>query len=134
MLYQPIIYSASNLITHDTSHILANSASSSNQESYGDGENSYENSGKYSSWDQIVSSLFFIQDTTLDETVIETFSTCFFSSFSSFKIIDSTLCKDKQFAKAFFDTAQKIEIFKALDKFRVKYVRLPIYTMEINIL
>lgn len=55
-------------------------------------------------------------------------------SLSNFKIIDSTLREGEQFATAFFDKAKKIEIVKALDDFGVEYVRLPIYTMEINIL
>ena len=54
-------------------------------------------------------------------------------SLSYFKIIDSTLREGEQFATAFFDTAKKIEIAKALDDFGVEYVRLPIYAMEINI-
>ena len=49
MLQQPIMCSASNPISHDTSHTLANGASSSNQDSHGDGENSHENGGKRSS-------------------------------------------------------------------------------------
>lgn len=61
-------------------------------------------------------------------------SICSSGSLSNFKIIDSTLREGEQFATAFFDTAQKIEIAKALDDFGVEYVRLPIYAMEINIL
>lgn len=51
---------------------------------------------------------------------------------SNFKIIDSTLREGEQFATAFFDTAQKIKIAKALDDFGVDYVRLPINVPEIN--
>lgn len=61
-------------------------------------------------------------------------SICSSGSLSNFKIIDSTLREGEQFATAFFDTAQKIEIAKALDDFGVEYVRLPIYAVEINIL
>jgi homocitrate synthase len=38
------------------------------------------------------------------------------------KIIESTLREGEQFANAFFDTAKKIEIAKALDDFGVDYV------------
>jgi hypothetical protein len=58
--------SASNPISHHTSHTLANGASSSNKGAHGDGGNPYENGGKRSSCRQIVSSLFFIQDTTTE--------------------------------------------------------------------
>ena len=44
------------------------------------------------------------------------------SNVSNFKIIDSTLREGEQFATAFFNTAQKIEIAKALDDFGVQYV------------
>lgn len=64
----------------------------------------------------------------------EASSTCSSGSLSNFKIIDSTLREGEQFATAFFNTAQKIEIAKALDDFGVEYVRQPIYAMEINIL
>ena len=43
----------------------------------------------------------------------------------NFKIIESTLREGEQFANAFFDTAKKIEIAKALDDFGVDYVGLP---------
>jgi homocitrate synthase len=46
----------------------------------------------------------------------------FLSNLSSFKIIESTLREGEQFANAFFDTAKKIEIAKALDDFGVDYV------------
>jgi len=42
-----------------------------------------------------------------------------YSSVSTFKVIDSTLREGEQFANAFFDTAKKIEIAKALDDFGV---------------
>ncbi len=42
---------------------------------------------------------------------------------SRFKIIESTLREGEQFANAFFDTAKKIEIARALDEFGVDYVR-----------
>lgn len=48
----------------------------------------------------------------------------FLSNVSSFKIIESTLREGEQFANAFFDTAKKIEIAKALDDFGVDYVRI----------
>lgn len=54
------------------------------------------------------------------------------SNLSNFKIIDSTLREGEQFATTFFDTAQKIEIAKALDAFGVEYVRLSIYAMKIG--
>lgn len=59
--------------------------------------------------------------------VTDASSTCTFNNISNFKIIDSTLREGEQFATAFFDTAQKIKIAKALDEFGVEYVRLPIY-------
>lgn len=46
----------------------------------------------------------------------------FLSNVSNFKIIESTLREGEQFANAFFDTAKKIEIAKALDDFGVDYV------------
>jgi homocitrate synthase len=46
------------------------------------------------------------------------------NNLSNFKIIDSTLREGEQFATAFFTTAQKAEIAKALDDFGVEYVRL----------
>jgi hypothetical protein len=46
----------------------------------------------------------------------------FLSNVSNFKIIESTLREGEQFANAFFDTAKKIEIAKALDEFGVDYV------------
>ena len=48
----------------------------------------------------------------------------FLSNVNSFKIIESTLREGEQFANAFFDTAKKIEIAKALDDFGVDYVRI----------
>lgn len=49
----------------------------------------------------------------------------FLSNVSNFKIIESTLREGEQFANAFFDTAKKIEIAKALDEFGVDYVSRP---------
>lgn len=46
----------------------------------------------------------------------------FLSNVSNFQIIESTLREGEQFANAFFDTAKKIEIAKALDDFGVDYV------------
>lgn len=46
----------------------------------------------------------------------------FISNVGRFKIIESTLREGEQFANAFFDTAKKIEIAKALDDFGVDYV------------
>ncbi|KAI9892101.1 MAG: Saccharopine dehydrogenase [Vezdaea aestivalis] len=46
----------------------------------------------------------------------------FLSNVSRFKIIESTLREGEQFANAFFDTAKKIEIAKALDEFGVDYI------------
>lgn len=48
----------------------------------------------------------------------------FLSNVNSFKIIESTLREGEQFANAFFDTAKKIEIAKALDDFGVDYIEL----------
>jgi homocitrate synthase len=47
----------------------------------------------------------------------------FLSNVNRFKIIESTLREGEQFANAYFDTAKKIEIAKALDEFGVDYVR-----------
>jgi homocitrate synthase len=41
----------------------------------------------------------------------------FLSNVSKFKIIESTLREGEQFANAFFDTATKIKIARALDEF-----------------
>jgi homocitrate synthase len=65
-------------------------------------------------------------------TATEASSICSSGNLSNFKIIDSTLREGEQFATAFFDTAQKIKIAKALDDFGVEYVRLPSYATEIN--
>ncbi|CAO3660003.1 unnamed protein product [Umbelopsis ramanniana] len=46
------------------------------------------------------------------------------SNVSNFKIIESTLREGEQFANAFFDTAKKIEIAKALDDIGVDYLEL----------
>ncbi|KAF7725241.1 Saccharopine dehydrogenase [Apophysomyces ossiformis] len=46
------------------------------------------------------------------------------SNISRFKIIESTLREGEQFANAFFDTAKKIEIAKALDSIGVDYLEL----------
>ncbi|KAJ1986159.1 homocitrate synthase lys21 [Dimargaris cristalligena] len=48
----------------------------------------------------------------------------FLSRVSNFSIIESTLREGEQFANAFFDTAKKIEIAKALDDFGVEYLEL----------
>ncbi|KAJ6188753.1 hypothetical protein N7519_003661 [Penicillium mononematosum] len=50
--------------------------------------------------------------------------TDFLSNVSRFQIIESTLREEEQFANAFFDTAKKIEIAKALDDFGVDYIEL----------
>lgn len=54
----------------------------------------------------------------------------FLSNVSNFKIIESTLREGEQFANAFFDTAKKIEIAKALDEFGVDYVSNVFCTQE----
>lgn len=46
----------------------------------------------------------------------------FLSNISRFQIIESTLREGEQFANAYFDTAKKIEIAKALDEFGADYV------------
>ncbi|CAB4378856.1 homocitrate synthase [Rhizophagus irregularis] len=46
------------------------------------------------------------------------------SRVNNFSIIESTLREGEQFANAFFDTAKKIEIAKALDDFGVEYIEL----------
>ncbi|CAG8496174.1 9789_t:CDS:2 [Ambispora leptoticha] len=46
------------------------------------------------------------------------------SRVNNFSIIESTLREGEQFANAFFDTATKIEIAKALDDFGVEYIEL----------
>ncbi|KAI9226088.1 MAG: homocitrate synthase [Piptocephalis tieghemiana] len=48
----------------------------------------------------------------------------FLSRTSNFSIIESTLREGEQFANAFFDTAKKIEIAKALDDFGVEYLEI----------
>jgi homocitrate synthase len=48
--------------------------------------------------------------------------TDFLSNVSRFQIIESTLREGEQFANAFFDTAKKIEIARALDEFGADYV------------
>jgi homocitrate synthase len=46
------------------------------------------------------------------------------SNVSRFQIIESTLREGEQFANAYFDTAKKIEIAKALDDFGADYIEL----------
>ncbi|KAG0305104.1 mitochondrial Homoaconitase [Dissophora globulifera] len=46
------------------------------------------------------------------------------SRLTNWSIIESTLREGEQFANAFFDTAKKIEIAKALDDFGVEYIEL----------
>lgn len=46
------------------------------------------------------------------------------SNVHRFKIIESTLREGEQFANAYFDTATKIKIAKALDEFGVDYIEL----------
>ncbi|KAI2632492.1 hypothetical protein GGS26DRAFT_78430 [Hypomontagnella submonticulosa] len=48
----------------------------------------------------------------------------FISNVNRFKIIESTLREGEQFANAFFDTAIKVRIAKALDNFGVDYIEL----------
>lgn len=48
----------------------------------------------------------------------------FLSNVSRFQIIESTLREGEQFANAYFDTAKKIEIAKALDDFGADYIEL----------
>lgn len=48
----------------------------------------------------------------------------FISNVNRFKIIESTLREGEQFANAFFDTATKVRIAKALDEFGVDYIEL----------
>lgn len=67
-----------------------------------------------------------------EDAVTEASSLCSSGNLSNFKIIDSTLREGEQFATAFFDTSQKIEIAEALDDFGVEYVRLPVYAMELD--
>jgi homocitrate synthase len=43
---------------------------------------------------------------------------------NNFYVIESTLREGEQFANAFFDTAKKVEIAKALDEFGVDYIEL----------
>lgn len=57
----------------------------------------------------------------------------FLSNVSQFKIIESTLREGEQFANAFFDTAKKIEIAKALDDFGVDYVSIPSLLSFLNL-
>ncbi|ERF76525.1 hypothetical protein EPUS_09006 [Endocarpon pusillum Z07020] len=65
------------------------------------------------------------EDEDHDEgAVTEASSLCSSCNFSNFRIIDSTLREGEQFATAFFDTAQKIKIAKALDDFGVEYIEL----------
>ncbi|KAI8882690.1 homocitrate synthase [Backusella circina FSU 941] len=47
-----------------------------------------------------------------------------YSNVSRFQIIDTTLREGEQFANAFFDTAKKIEIARALDDLGVDYIEL----------
>ncbi len=44
---------------------------------------------------------------------------------SNFSIVDSTLREGEQFATAYFSTAQRIKIARALDDLGVEYVRFP---------
>lgn len=46
------------------------------------------------------------------------------SRLENFAIIESTLREGEQFANAFFNTEQKIQIAKMLDEFGVEYIEL----------
>ncbi|KAL8912923.1 MAG: hypothetical protein Q9172_007391 [Xanthocarpia lactea] len=161
--------SASNPISHHTSHTLSNGASSSNRGAYGDSENACDDgSDDGTSASSDVSSLKSAcslhesegsgKDTVTEDsspspsgylsipecqyepssegkqvkrdaetggTTVSMASTRRSSgNLSNFKIIDSTLREGEQFATAFFDTAQKIEIAKALDHIGVDYLEL----------
>ena len=65
-----------------------------------------------------------------DGAVTDNSSICSFRKYPNSKIIDSILREGEQFATAFFDTAQKIEIAKALSDFGVEYVRQAIHAIE----
>ena len=56
-------------------------------------------------------------------TITEATSMCSSGNLFNFSIIDSTLREGEQFATAYFDTAQKIKIARALDDFGVEYVK-----------
>jgi homocitrate synthase len=86
-------------------------------------------SGNLSSLNQMDAALHESEEHDKD-TVSGASPICSPGNLSNFQIIDSTLREGEQFATAFFTTAQKIEIAKALSDFGVEYVRLPICAME----
>lgn len=120
------MFSASNPISHYTSHTLANGASSSNEGAHGDGEGSVTEASSMCSSGSLSDSN--ITDGTFREgendkgTVTEISSPCSSGNLSNFKIVDSTLREGEEFATAFFDTVQKIKIARALDDFGVEYI------------
>lgn len=65
-------------------------------------------------------------------TITEATSMSSSSNLVKFSIIDSTLREGEQFATAYFDTAQKVQIAQALDDFGVDYVRLPIQAVKMS--
>ena len=87
--------------------------------------------GSAMSFSGIVSNLNIADSTLREGAVTDIYSICTFNNLSNFEIIDSTLCESEQFTTAFFDTAQKIDIAKALDDFGVEYVRLPVYAIGV---
>lgn len=63
-------------------------------------------------------------DDSDEGTDTTTTSLCSSGNLCGFSIIDSTLREGEQFATAYFNTAQKLQIAQALDDFGVEYVRL----------
>lgn len=110
--------SASNPISHHTSHTLANGASSSNQGAHGDGGNSHDNGEKRSSYGQIVSSLFFILG--YDEgAVAEPSSLCFSGNLSKLNITDGTSWDGEEYDEGAFTEASSISAFGSLSNFKI---------------
>ncbi|KAK3389197.1 homocitrate synthase [Podospora didyma] len=142
---------ANNPISHHTSHTIGNGASSSNNGSHGDSQNSNVNghnqshvleaprtSSAVDDLDLIIKGAYYVPslcssgesvlcDTSNSYTgtiASDTTPMCSSINLSTFNIIDSTLREGEQFATAYFNTAQKLEIAKALNDFGVDYIEL----------
>ncbi|KAL4934633.1 HMGL-like-domain-containing protein [Aspergillus undulatus] len=111
------MWSATNPISHHTSHTMGNGASSSNSGArahWGGDTSNINDSGS----DQRQSGVVELEPSLTNPNPNSS------DNQLNFRIIDTTLREVEQSATAHFDTAQKIEIARALDDFGVEYIEL----------
>ncbi|KAL3461591.1 hypothetical protein BJX64DRAFT_260501 [Aspergillus heterothallicus] len=123
------MWSATNPISHHTSHTMGNGASSSNNGApgHGGGESSNENEVNNRRGQSAVLEASLMrpdEDDGFSDLAASVNSISSSGGYFNFSIIDSTLREGEQFALAHFDRAQKIKIAKALDEFGVDYIEL----------